>query len=205
MKNSYSMLNKRAGNKLSNYLISMKEGEFDRKSTSFVAKLRAWFSKSQYVIFDGGENFQRNTNVGRNKLRNELGAIIFKNKQKKMSNMGPSDFENVLLGLPTVDTVGNVFEFKPLKAEDSMLHLLENEDYDPNIIKFEKKWPVWSDKKNSFVLNFGKRIKQASVKNTQLLKITKPGMPNDNQIYFQVSQCVLMIYSLEELMTNHLH
>jgi hypothetical protein len=41
MKNSYSMLNKRAGNKLSNYLISMKEGEFDRKSTSFVAKLRA--------------------------------------------------------------------------------------------------------------------------------------------------------------------
>lgn len=119
--------------------------------------------------------------------------------------MGTNDFENMILGLPTVDTVGNVFEFKPLKAEDSMLHLLQNEDYDPNIIKFEKKAPVWSDKKNSFVLNFGKRIKQASVKNTQLLKITKPGMPNDDKVYFQVSKLLMIIYSSEELMTNPLH
>ena len=31
---------KRAGNKLSNYLISMNEGEFDKKKDSYIAKLR---------------------------------------------------------------------------------------------------------------------------------------------------------------------
>lgn len=67
------MLNKRAVNKLSNYLISIKEGEFDRKKESFISKVRAVKNKSQYVIYDNGENFQRNTNVSRFNLRNELG------------------------------------------------------------------------------------------------------------------------------------
>jgi hypothetical protein len=50
---------KRAGNKQSNFLISSKEGQFDRKKESFVAKLRAVGSKSKYIIFDNGENFQK--------------------------------------------------------------------------------------------------------------------------------------------------
>lgn len=64
---------KRAGNKQSNFLISSKEGQFDRKKKSFVAKLRAIGSKSKYLIYDNGENFDKNPNVPRNKLRSELG------------------------------------------------------------------------------------------------------------------------------------
>ena len=96
------------------------------------------------------------------------------------------DFDNMVLALPAVSVGGNSVEFKPLKAEDSLLKILEGGSYDPNIVKFEKKAPIWSEKRNSFVLNFGKRIKQASVKNTQLLKTNKIGLPFDEQVYFQV-------------------
>jgi hypothetical protein len=66
---------RRAGNKLSNYLISSKEGEFERKKESFMAKLRACTSKSMYTIYDSGENFQKNVNISRNNIRNELGWV----------------------------------------------------------------------------------------------------------------------------------
>jgi hypothetical protein len=50
---------KRAGNKQSNFLISCKEGQFERKKESFVAKLRAVGSKNRYLIYDNGEDFYK--------------------------------------------------------------------------------------------------------------------------------------------------
>lgn len=64
---------KRAGNKLSNYLISSAEGEFDRKKPSFISKLRATEGKKKYLVFDSGENFFKNSSVARSKIRNEIG------------------------------------------------------------------------------------------------------------------------------------
>jgi hypothetical protein len=92
--------------------------------------------------------------------------------------MEMKDFDNMLLCLPLVH--GNLFEaIKPMSPSDSMLSMLENDDETSNIIKFEKKTPIWSEKRGSFVLNFGQRVKKPSVKNTQLLKITKPGVQRD--------------------------
>lgn len=105
-----------------------------------------------------------------------------------MSKMEMGDFDNMLLGLPTVEAAGHTAEFKPLKIEDSMLRILENDEKDYNVMKFEKKCPIWSEKRNSFVLNFGKRIKKASVKNTQLLRISHSGFQTEDQVYFQVSK-----------------
>lgn len=68
-----------------------------------------------------------------------------------------------------------------MSPSESMLSLLENEDDTSNIFKFEKKTPIWSEKRGSFVLNFGQRVKKPSVKNTQLLRITKPGVQRDGK------------------------
>jgi hypothetical protein len=78
--------------------------------------------------------------------------------------MEMKDFDNMVLAIPTVCTGGNSLEFKPLKSDDSLLKILEGGSYDQNLMKFEKKSPIWSEKRNSFVLNFGKRIKQPSIK-----------------------------------------
>lgn len=64
---------KMVGNKTSNYLISMKEGEFNKKKDSFIAKLRSQESKNKYIIFDNGKNFKKNLIISRNKIRNEIG------------------------------------------------------------------------------------------------------------------------------------
>lgn len=68
---------KRIGNKKSNYMISMKDGEFDKKKDSFIAKLRLLYS-NKYMLYDSGENFERNMYASRFKLRNEYGyeAIV---------------------------------------------------------------------------------------------------------------------------------
>ena len=66
---------KRIGNKKSNYIITMKEGEFDKKKDSFIGKLRLLVA-NKYVIYDNGENFERNMYASRFKLRNEYGYYI---------------------------------------------------------------------------------------------------------------------------------
>lgn len=53
-------------------MVSMKEGEFDKKKDSFVAKLRLLYA-NKYMLYDSGENFERNMYASRFKLRNEYG------------------------------------------------------------------------------------------------------------------------------------
>jgi hypothetical protein len=95
--------------------------------------------------------------------------------------MEMNDFDNMLLALPIVnDKVSN--EFKPMKKSESILSVLElDEESAFSIIKFEKKAPMWSEKQGSYTLNFGRRVKQPSVKNTQLLRVTKPGNHRDGK------------------------
>lgn len=66
MRRKESVINK------SNYMVSMKEGEFDKKKDSFVAKLRLLYA-NKYMLYDSGENFERNMYASRFKLRNEYG------------------------------------------------------------------------------------------------------------------------------------
>jgi len=104
---------------------------------------------------------------------------------KKKVKMEMSDFDNMLLALPNVDIANNIHQFKQMKSENAILDLVQENDHDPFITRFEKKCPLWSEKRSSYVLNFGKRIKQASIKNTQLLKLNKRGIAIEDQIYFQ--------------------
>ena len=66
------MQRKGSETKNSNYIISMKEGEFDKKKDSYIGKLRLLFS-NKYIIYDNGYNFEQNMYVSRFKLRNEYG------------------------------------------------------------------------------------------------------------------------------------
>lgn len=63
------------------------------------------------------------------------------------------------------------------------LHVTDG-DEENETMKFEKKRPRWSEHRQSYVLNFGSRVKEPSVKNTQLIKVDKN---NDEEVFFQVS------------------
>ena len=89
------------------------------------------------------------------------------------------------LALPLVDIKNRAYEFKPLSLKDSMLKILERKEFDENIMRFVKKSPHWSHEKHTYVLNFGKRVKKTSIKNTQLLRINRRG-EEINDVVFQV-------------------
>lgn len=47
---------KRSQNSTSNYLISMKKDDVDRKSPNFIGKVRSNFLGTKFSIYDHGEN-----------------------------------------------------------------------------------------------------------------------------------------------------
>ena len=50
-----------------------------------------------------------------------------------------------------MDIVNNITEFKPLSKNESMLRVVEGEHHDYNVLKFQKKAPLWSEKKQAYV------------------------------------------------------
>lgn len=65
-------------------------------------------------------------------------AIVFRKRIRVKENNKIENFDDLVLGLPSVDNYGKMVNFKPLSMEDSMLHMVKNEESDSNIIKFEK-------------------------------------------------------------------
>ena len=109
---------KKAYNKLSNYLISMEEGVFEKKRDSFIGKLRATTGKIKYVIYDDGESskdFFKNANISRYRLRKELAAIMYSHKINKNTEVQMKDFLNTTVVIPFVNTNYKAVEFKPIK------------------------------------------------------------------------------------------
>lgn len=47
----------------------------------------------------------------------------------------------MVVGAPYVDYVGNVHEFKPLKIEQSLIHMFDFDKWDENIFRFMKRKP----------------------------------------------------------------
>lgn len=63
---------------------------------------------------------------------------MFKEVTKSKGGYSQEDFANMMIGLPEVDIVGNIHEFKPFHKEQSMVELFDFENSDPSIMRFEK-------------------------------------------------------------------
>ena len=63
---------------------------------------------------------------------------MFKGGAKK-TQTSEDNKEDMLVGIPYVDNLGNVHEFKPLKNEQSMIHTFDFNQGDDNVIRFMKK------------------------------------------------------------------
>ena len=191
---------KKAYNKTSNYMISMESNKFDKKHDSYLGKLRAISGKIKYVIYDDGEStkdFFNHNNISQSKLRNELGAIMYSHKVNTNNEVSMSDFLNTTLVIPSVNQHDNSVQFKPLNKTDSLVEKFNSDPKtDHDIFMFEKRRPRWSQQRNSYVLNFGPRVKQASVKNTQLVQVSKDDADQD-EVFFQLGKIDNKRFSLD--------
>ena len=67
---------KRAGNRTSNYMITMNQKDFNTKSTSFLGKVRSNFLGTEFMMYDNGLNPKRKGSNPTN-VRTELGAVLY--------------------------------------------------------------------------------------------------------------------------------
>ncbi|CAM9186240.1 unnamed protein product [Heterosigma akashiwo] len=162
---------KRAGNKTSNYLISMQEGDLSRESRNFLGKLRANFVGTEFQVYDDGVNPKDLDAVGASadQARRELGVVLYASNM--LGSRGPRKMQ---VFVPQVDPQGRAREFRPASGrEGDMLGAVKREDL-TDLIYLINKPPRWNDEVGAYVLNFNGRVTMASVKNFQLIEGERP-------------------------------
>jgi len=158
---------KRSGQKTSNYLISMSEGDLRRTSNNYLGKLRANFLGTEFCIYDRGSNpedVDHDDPNAEDSLRQEMGVVQY--ESNVLGSRGPRKMQ---VGLPDVNHLsGEQVVFQPGKKQETMMGKLKKRDF-TNMVYAYNKPPRWNDAVGAFVLNFNGRVTMASVKNFQLI------------------------------------
>mmetsp|Transcript_11254 Transcript_11254/g.27673 ORF Transcript_11254/g.27673 Transcript_11254/m.27673 type:complete len:658 (-) Transcript_11254:359-2332(-) len=161
---------KRAGNKTSNYLISMSRNDHDKNSDGIIGKLRSNFLGTEYMIYDHGKNPEYDDSYYDEKsdgtIRCELGAILY-TATTSLGSKGPRKMKACI---GKVGEDGNASKlWQPTnKNDDRMATCLRKSCLLDNLVCLENKPPSWNDEVGAYVLNFNGRVTMASVKNFQL-------------------------------------
>ena len=67
---------KRAGNRTSNYMVTMNQKDFNTKSPSFLGKVRSNFLGTEFMMYDNGLNPKRK-GANPSNVRTELGVVLY--------------------------------------------------------------------------------------------------------------------------------
>ena len=67
---------KRAGNRTSNYMVTMDQKDFNTKSQSFLGKVRSNFLGTEFMVYDTGLNPKRK-GANPSNVRSELGIVLY--------------------------------------------------------------------------------------------------------------------------------
>lgn len=149
---------RQTGNKTSNYHLSMDRQTFDDHSKSYLGKVRSNFLGNEYVIYDDGVAPKKagDLNRGDREIRRETGAIMY---SVNVVAAQPRDMTVVLPETSRADGVTNGI-ISGYKAGRNV-----------GTFVLQQKKPKWSDRTQSYNLNFHGRVKLASVKNFILIYV----------------------------------
>mmetsp|Transcript_76882 Transcript_76882/g.205482 ORF Transcript_76882/g.205482 Transcript_76882/m.205482 type:complete len:213 (+) Transcript_76882:601-1239(+) len=160
---------KRNMKKTSNYVISMTKAEAPKGSDNHLGKLRSNFLGSEFVAYGPGLNpaeLDKGAPLSAvESVREELAAISYTSTLWGKKPRGPRKME---VFLPFVNQRGERIMCKPLIEEEGLL-ATGRAGGQERVDSFQNKSPKWNDQIGAFVLNFNKRVTQASVKNFQLV------------------------------------
>eukprot|EP00929_Paragymnodinium_shiwhaense_P043380 TRINITY_DN2230_c0_g2_i1.p1 TRINITY_DN2230_c0_g2~~TRINITY_DN2230_c0_g2_i1.p1 ORF type:complete len:560 (+),score=149.49 TRINITY_DN2230_c0_g2_i1:107-1786(+) len=169
---------KRKKNRTSNYAIAMSdnidEGVKDRPE--YVGKLRASFLGLEFVAYSRGFNPLKidKSMPKQHALRCSRQELV--SVQYSCSIWGgtrPRGPRQMKATIPKVLPSGERQECRTLDAEKEGLIALEK-DSSEAVQTFSNKPPRWNEQLGAYVLNFNRRVTQASVKNFQLTTIDDP-------------------------------
>jgi tubby and related proteins len=128
----------------------------DKNNPAYLGKLRGNAAGSVYQLYDHGQ--QPNSDLDRSKFRVSMACIEYESNFLGMK--GPRKLKAV------VPRIREMEDFDLYKlAEDECLNTFQP----PTVINLRNKQPRWNDRLKSYALNFGGRVKQASIKNFILM------------------------------------
>ncbi|OMJ85224.1 hypothetical protein SteCoe_13540 [Stentor coeruleus] len=176
---------KRAGNRTSNYMMTMNQKDFNTKSQSFLGKVRSNFLGTEFMVYDSGLNPKRK-GANANNIRTELGVVLY--ESNIMGSKGPRKMRVLTPGLAAN---GESAIWKPMNKNESIL-INYKEGRTGNIFCYFNKPPKWNEHVQAFVLNFNGRVDKASVKNFQLIDDK-----DENKIYLQFGRVGEQMFNLD--------
>lgn len=170
---------KKVANKTSNYIISIEEGAFNKDITSFIGKVRSNHAKNKYLIYDNGENVDKNSHAKDDQGRLELGYVAY--TKGKNSIPGMRELEYII---PNIDEEGTPIKFQPANQTGSLAQKCTLEDTS-SMIFLKTQTPYWNEEKQKHMMSFSERVKEASVKNFQLKYKTAEEANADDDILLE--------------------
>lgn len=167
---------KQGQNKTSNYSITMSKTDTNKESDSFLGKLRSNFYGLEFVAYGPGLNpskcdAKQPQSSAIQQAREELCAITYSSSMWGGSKpRGPRKMTTIL---PCIQN-GERLVCRTLRPDQEGLVALQKADETKLIHTYQNKSPKWNDSIGAYVLNFNKRVTEASVKNFQLTSSEDP-------------------------------
>lgn len=164
---------KQSHNKTPNYAISMSKGQIGKGTDAFLGKLRSDVCGLQWTAYGPGLNPEKK--VGKEApaihlVRDELLAVQYNASFWGTKPKGP---RKMAMTIPKVQPNGERLVCRTLSPSTEGLHAL-NSSGSQLVESYSNKAPKWNDAIGAYVLNFNKRVTEASVKNFQLVNSTDP-------------------------------
>merc|ERR1719188_2103444 len=186
---------KQKHNKTSNYWISMsKTDSGNKESQAFLGKLRSNFLGLEFTAYGSGMNpakMDKNITPAHaiQLARQELITVQYSSALWGSKPRGPRKMSVVL---PKVQPSGERLICRTLHPEtEGLLALLKSGT--SNLIEtYTNKPPKWNEQIGAFVLNFNKRVTQASVKNFQLVNSEDP-----DTVYLQFGRVGKDVFNMD--------
>jgi tubby-related protein 1 len=192
---------KRSKNKTSNYLITMDTNDLNKKNENYLGKVRSNFLGSEFTAFGPGTNpkdVEASGGADVDGIREEFVSVAYSSSLFGKKPRGP---RKMSITMPAVTNSGERMPCKALNPQvDGLLALAEryaqqsatSASTPPTVTRYVNKPPKWNDQIGAFVLNFNKRVTQASVKNFQLIRSDDPDM-----VYLQFGRVLKDTFSID--------
>ncbi|KAI9321149.1 hypothetical protein DFJ73DRAFT_876748 [Zopfochytrium polystomum] len=164
---------KRKKSKSVAFLISTSQDDLSKDSAHYVAKLKANFQRTNFILSDA-RYYNKNA---KNKGLREMSCAIYS------KTVLPREMQVAVQALTYDETLDN-------GSKDIMADVKsQNTD---RLLFFKNKPPRWNEVTQSHCLNFGGRVTQPSIKNFQLIQDK-----NDSYIVLQFGRCGPDLFSLD--------
>jgi len=166
---------KQSHNKTPNYAISMAKGQIGKNTDAFLGKLRSDVCGLQWTAYGPGLNPSKADNKSKEapdlgSVREELCGVQYSASFWGAKPKGP---RKMSVTVPRVQANNERLVCRTLHPQSEGLVALTAGN-SQLVETFSNKSPKWNDSIGAYVLNFNKRVTEASVKNFQLVNSTDP-------------------------------